>query len=243
MNTIVHQIIEKIISGSNENLESLFKKDKDISTYILNTKGMLNGIGTDLVKMALEMADEIVKESSSRKENWNVQRKADEKVLLTLFGEVNYKRTYYKHKHNKEYSYLSDEILCLSPHERMDASLEAELITKTTDLSYEKSGKRSATNLRISKQTVMNSIRNLGALDYDALIPTTNLKDQKKVKIIYIEADEDHVAMQDGSNRQVRLIYVHGGRKKQAQGVRRAIVSSSALKYVEYIYSTFVYRA
>ena len=33
------------------------------------------------------------------------------------------------------------------------------------------------------------------------------------MKIIYIEADEDHVAMQDGTNKQIKLIYVHEGKE------------------------------
>lgn len=55
MNTIVHQIIEKIISGSNENLESLFKKDKDISTYILNNwEGIVNHYDADYIGCSAE---------------------------------------------------------------------------------------------------------------------------------------------------------------------------------------------
>ncbi|NLN15640.1 MAG: ISLre2 family transposase, partial [Tissierellia bacterium] len=32
------------------------------------------------------------------------------------------------------------------------------------------------------------------------------------------EADEDHVAMQDGVNREIKLVYVHEGRKLKSKG-------------------------
>ena len=57
----------------------------------------------------------------------------------------------------------------------------------------------------------MNSIRELGRVDNDSV--ETKL-DKKSVKILYIEADEDHVALQNGGSIEPKLVYVHEGRKK-----------------------------
>jgi hypothetical protein len=57
----------------------------------------------------------------------------------------------------------------------------------------------------------MNSIRELGIVDNDAV---ENKQDKKPVKALYIEADEDHVALQDGGSIEPKLVYVHEGRKK-----------------------------
>jgi hypothetical protein len=55
----------------------------------------------------------------------------------------------------------------------------------------------------------MNSIRELGIVDNDAV---ENKQDKKPVKVLYIEADEDH--SQDGGSIEPKLVYVHEGRKK-----------------------------
>ena len=98
MNTIIHEIIEKITRDFNNNIEDLMLNSKDISRFIINTKKSLDEIGAMIVKEALEMLDEIIRESSSRKKEYYIQRRNDEKTLITIFGEVNYLRTYYKSK-------------------------------------------------------------------------------------------------------------------------------------------------
>ncbi|TCS91503.1 uncharacterized protein UPF0236, partial [Keratinibaculum paraultunense] len=159
INTIIHEIIEKITRDFNNNIEDLMLNSRDISRFIINTKKSLDEIGTMIVKEALEMLDEIIRESSSRKKEYYIQRRNDEKTLITIFGEVNYLRTYYKSKKDGSYRYLSDELVGIYPYERMDLSYESELIKEAIETSYEKSGKRASSNVQVTKQTVMNTIR------------------------------------------------------------------------------------
>jgi len=210
MEQIIQEVMEKIISDNTKNLETLFNEHRDISQYIMKTKEMLDETGVALVGKALELADEMVQKSKWRKNQWYVKRRNDEKSLTTLFGEVKYFRTYYKHKKEGTYSYLSDEGLGLEPHQRMDLSMKSELIEKALDLSYKKSGNSVTESVSISDQSVMNSIRELGSIDNSS----AEIKETKKqIDILYIEADEDHVPMQDGTTREIRLVYVHEGRK------------------------------
>ena len=210
MNTIIHEIVEKITIDMKKNLEDLILESKDISNFIINTGKSLDEIGIKIVKEALEMLDETIRESSTRKKEYHIQRRNDKKTLITKFGEVNYQRTYYKNKKDGSYDYLSDRMVGIESYERMDLSYEAELIKESMDNSYHKSGIKVSKNTQVSKQTVLNSIRKLGNVENkDAEI---KLK-KKEVKVIYIEADEDHVAMQDGKNKEIKLIYVHEGKK------------------------------
>lgn len=62
----------KIIKENNKNMEVLFTDHKDISKYIMETKKMLDEIGATLVKETLEIADEIIWESSKRKKYWYI---------------------------------------------------------------------------------------------------------------------------------------------------------------------------
>ncbi|QGT99581.1 hypothetical protein SYNTR_1879 [Candidatus Syntrophocurvum alkaliphilum] len=211
MDKIIHEILGKIIRDNTKNLENLFTNHKSISDFILQTKKMLDEVGVLLVEQAFELADEMIKESVWRKENWYIQRNNDNKSLTTIFGVVNYNRTYYKNKHDNSYSYLSDEALGIDPHQRMDLSMKSQLIERTLDLSYKKSGESVAESVIISDQSVMNSIRELGSVENTSAKIT---KEKKQLKTLYIEADEDHVPMQDGSNREMRLVYVHEGKEK-----------------------------
>lgn len=167
MNTIIHEIIEKITRDFNNNIEDLMLNSRDISRFIINTKKSLDEIGAMIVKEALEMLDEIIRESSSRKKEYYIQRRNDEKTLITIFGEVNYLRTYYKSKKDGSYRYLSDELVGIYPYERMDLSYESELIEEAIETSYEKSGKRASNNVQVTRQTVMNTIRRLGNVEND----------------------------------------------------------------------------
>lgn len=110
---------------------------------------------------------------------------------------------------------MSDTLVGIAPYERMDLSYEAGLIEESIENSYHKSGLRVSSNTSVTKQTVMNCIRKLGNVENDAVKP---LFKKRIVKTIYIEADEDHVAMQDGVNREIKLVYVHEGRKLKSKG-------------------------
>ena len=215
MNTIIHQIIEKITKDIKDNIEDLMLNSRDISKFIQNTSKSLDEIGVMIVKEALEMLDEVIRESSKRKREYYIQRRNDRKTLITKFGEVNYERTYYKSKKDGSYRYLSDELVGIYPYERMDLSYESELIEEAIETSYEKSGKRASNNVQVTRQTVMNTIRKLGEVENDeAKLPTK----KKQVKTIYIEADEDHVALQNGKNKEIKLIYVHEGKRFKSKG-------------------------
>jgi len=215
MELIIQKIIEKISSNYEKELKNLIMEKRDISEFILGAKKTLDEIGVILVAEALETIDEAYRNSKDRKQNWTVKSKDDKKTLTTIFGEVKYKRTYYKNKKTGEHSYLSDEAVGISAHDKLDASLKTRLIEEAVFMSYSRSGEKATEAVSLTSQTVMNSIRELGSVDNNAV----EIKQEKKtVKILYIEADEDHVALQDGGHIEPKLIYVHEGRKKVGKG-------------------------
>ncbi|WP_169733583.1 ISLre2 family transposase [Clostridiisalibacter paucivorans] len=210
METIIHEISQKIINETKENLINTLANHKDISEFILNTEKILDDIGVQIVQKALETVDSLVKQDNLRKEKWTVQRKADRKTIATIFGEVNYKRTYYKNKKTGEYKYLSDQRLGIDIHDRLDSSLKAKLVDEAIESSYRKSGQIAVDSIDLTNQTVMNTIRELGDIPNDSVKITEK---KKVVKTLYIEADEDHVALQSGKNIEPKLVYVHEGKK------------------------------
>lgn len=210
MNTIIQQVVENFIKSVEGNLEMVLKERKNISDFIINLKKTLDKVGTDLTSGVLEEIDQRVKESINRKQDWVVKSKDNVKSLGTIFGEVKYKRTYYQNKRTDEYRYLSDELLGIEAHDKMDTSLKAKLIEEAIDSPYRKSGIKASESIDLTGQTVMNTIRELGRVENN-VIPIE--KKNKEIKLLYIEADEDHVALQSGKCIEPRLVYVHEGRK------------------------------
>ena len=101
-------------------------------------------------------------------------------------------------------------MLGIESHDRMDLSFKAKLLENALDLSYSKSGKKASANIEVTDQTVMNPIRELGKIENSAV----KINEEKKnIDILFIEADEDHVAMQDGTNKEIKLVYVHEGKE------------------------------
>jgi hypothetical protein len=210
MDLILTQIIEKVTDMYNEEVTNYTNDLGDISGFILKIREELDDIGVFLVKNVLEIVDELFRESPDRKCNWTIKSKGDEKTLGTILGEVKYKRTYYKNKKTGEYSYLSDEAVGIEVHDKLDVSFKAKLVEEAIFMPYSRSGEAVSNTLSVTSQTVMNSIRELGRIDNK--IP--GIKQKKKiVKTLFIEADEDHVALQNGKNAEPKLVYVHEGKK------------------------------
>ena len=211
METIVHEIMEIITTGFEKNIKNLVETGQDISQFILSTKENLDQAGAALTVEALKMLDESVRNDKERKSKWYVKEKASPNTLATIFGEIHYNRTYYVHKKTGEFKYLSDEIVGIMPYDKMDLSLKAKLIDEAIETPYRRSGEKATEALEITGQSVMNSIRELGAIPNEAaLIHKVN----KEAQILYVEADEDHVALQCGGCAEPKLMYVHEGIKK-----------------------------
>lgn len=215
MNIIIQQIVEKIIKSTNENLEMVLNEGKGISDFLINIKKTLDEIGVDLASGVLEEVDKKVKEDKNRKQDWIVKSKNNIKSLGTMFGEVKYKRTYYENKKTGEYKYLSDELLGIEAHDKMDISLKSKLIEEAIDSPYRKSGIKASESIEFTGQTVMNAIRELGPVDNN-VVPIKSRNEE--IKLLFIEADEDHVALQSGKCIEPRLVYVHEGKDKVSKG-------------------------
>ncbi|QOX63415.1 hypothetical protein FRZ06_08945 [Anoxybacterium hadale] len=75
MNNSITEIAELIIRSFEENFEKMLMEKKDISEFVIETKKILDQVGTILAKEALEMMDSLVKGDSRRKQNWYVHEK------------------------------------------------------------------------------------------------------------------------------------------------------------------------
>ena len=94
------------------------------------------------------------------------------------------------------------------PHSRVSVSLKAELSEACTGVSYEGAtlqASRHNSELKLSKQTVASCVRKFKTKA--APLP----QEKRRVSVLYIEADEDHISLKNGKNKDTRLIYIHEG--------------------------------
>lgn len=216
MELIINDFMENVIQEIEKLAKGLLEQDIDLGTFTNSIKEKTDKLGRDIVKETLETMDETLVKSSKRKKNWYVERKGDEKKIITVLGEVIYKRTYFISKKQKKYKYLTDEMFGIKTHDRMDQVIASKLVELSTDLSYRKSGKEIL--VPVSGQTVMNKIRTLDRIKHEVLEYT-----KRQVEILYVEADEDHIHLQNGRGAMPRLAYVHEGIK--CQGKRNELIN------------------
>jgi hypothetical protein len=207
---IVREIYEKIIPEIEKKVAEGLSNGSGFSELAAIVHEWVNKLGVRILEQIAEDADKAFKDSAERKRHWQIVRK-DTRGILTAMGQVNITRNYYRHKKTGEYSHLVDEVLKLPAYDRIDEGLKADLILKASGMSYSKAG-RSNSYAEVSRQTVMRCIREAGTLVH---VPECSKK--KSVPVLYVEADEDHVAHQDGQNRQAKLVYVHEGAKRNGK--------------------------
>jgi len=208
------QIVHQLWTRFNRIVESVLdamEKGLDYVSFAENLREQLNELGREACKSVLEAADRRLVEHREERPGWRIQRRDDVKRILTPFGKVEYRRTYFKHTKTKECAYLVDRLAGYGPHAKIDLALAAEVVEAASELSYRKSGEkpsRAAPEARVSGQTVMRAIRGFDVEEHD----TEGQHEKRRCETLYVEADEDHVAGQDGKTYMPVLVYVHEGK-------------------------------
>ena len=216
MNIIAH-CVEEISQLLTNNFKEIENGSLDFSTFVKNVDQTMRRLSVNLVEDVMEKTEESIFNSPHRKANYRIQRSNDEKVISTILGDVTLNRRYYQHKKHANFIYLLDDFLGLEPHQRIDGSLEEDILRKASEMSYQKTID-SYENVGIhSRMTVKNIVHKHEAKSND--LPTG---EKRGVPYLYVEADEDHVAYQDGTNQEIKLVYVHEGYKEKKSKKERA---------------------
>lgn len=214
-----------------EKLENEFLKHPgDISSYVIGLTKELHEFGLQMIKESLELMNQMLRDSAIRKEKWVVESH-DDKQLITSLGTVNYTKTLFTNKETNEMVYLLDKIMGLGKHERITADALEKLLNEAVQTSYRRGGEELSLEAEVSKQTVKNKLHTLK-------FPrnTEVLEKKKVVDYLYIDADEDHVALQfkekkgdlvvnengQKANCQIaKIVYVYEGIESEAPRSKR----------------------
>ena len=190
---------EEFFSGTKTDIESA---EKYFSKRLSETT-------LDLMRVYYEEQDMLVWiDKAARKEaGLSVERRGDARRVLTSMGQLEYRRTYYK-KASGGYEYPIDTLAGVSAYERVSSGVSEALVETSCKMSYDKASKY-VTNGWVSRQTVMNKIREAK--------PVYEQTEPKKVRELHIDADEDHVHLQDGKSTIVPLISIYEGIDRQGK--------------------------
>ncbi len=135
MENILHDFNKKIISLV-ENYLKKFIFSKGISSFTDDLVAEFAHFGSDLTQFMIEYAEQIIFELDERKEKFESLEK-DNRNIVSIFGEIQYKRRYYEDKENHNKVYLLDKLIGIEPKQRLLENVREKLIENAIESSYE----------------------------------------------------------------------------------------------------------
>src|SRR5574344_491388 len=159
MENILHDFNEKVISLVANCLKNSITEE-GISNFTDDLEQQMIELGGQVTQFLIEYAENIIFKLKDRKEKFESLEK-DNRTLISIFGEINFKRRYYLDKKTKERIYLLDQFLKLEPRERMLANVKERILDEARETSYKRAGEKASYGTEISKQTVKNEINKL----------------------------------------------------------------------------------
>ena len=212
--------LEKIFCGYASDLTKVAEMVQGVTDRVME-------LGLSMIAEEWESYDTLLHDRKDLRPGWQVVRR-DEVKKLTSLGEVRYKKTYFHNPQTGERCYLLDRLMGFTAGERLTEDALARIYEEAAESSYRKGGMNASINgVPVSKETVMEKLHSLRFPE------TERPKEKRQVKRLYIDADEDHVALQylekRGDTRGAlkhtflpKLVYVYEG--IQAEGERHELV-------------------
>ncbi len=227
----IQQFLDFGTKNIRETIKKFIEQGDDVANLILGLQEDIFKLGRDMVSEVLEGMDDHLRKSGIRKQQWDIIRK-DNSCMLTSFGMVNYSRTYFLSKKTGERKYLVDSIVGINPHDRVTADVVINAIKEAVDSSYRKGGEKASYVEKISKQAVMDKIHNI-----EVVQPSVIIEHKKDNRVLFIEADEDHVAQQkkkrcipkNPNQRDIlmpKMVYVHEGIDQEKSTAKRKVLKN-----------------
>jgi len=198
--SIVTQIAEDFI----KNLVKSLTEGKNFSEIEKEAYELAKKCASEVTGAYLEHLDRAIEaDKTGRKQaGYSIERRGDERRLLTLFGEVEYCRNYYK-KAAGGYEYLTDVAMGIESRMRVSGGMCLSLSEAAKDMSYAKAI-RYVANEAVSRQTVMKNVRKSN-------VNKGETAELRHIPELHIDADEAHISLRGGKRSEVPLISVYEG--------------------------------
>lgn len=186
----IQQFRENGIKSLEKVISSFVVEPKDHAEFIYGVADQMIKFGLNIIAEIFEQMDDALCKDNFRRNKWSIVKR-DSTTLLTSLGYVSYKKTLFINKETKERVYLLDELMGIEKHARMTEDAEARILEEAVESSYRKGGNNVSLTESVSKQTVKNKVHRL-----NFPLEVSETAEKKKVRFLYINADEDHVAAQ-----------------------------------------------
>lgn len=174
------------------------------------------------MEMVLEEVDDLIRKSRTRAERFDIQRRIT-RTLITTAGDVTFNQTVYRERETGKYRCLLEELMRLPGHERFSALAEAKVLSEAEEHSYRHAAESvSYKGQKVSKTTVMEKIHQI-----TEELPEPEQAEKKQARVLYIEADEDHINRQKDEKEGCiigKLIYLFEGKQDVCKG-RATLIS------------------
>lgn len=174
--------------------EKFFENPKDFRALERSVKSSTESFAAGFLGEVLSAMDDKICKSSWREGKYNIQR-PDTRTIISSVGDVTFNCTYFKRVKEKGYIHLLEEMIELSKNEKFTEEAEVVLLIEALKTSYKEATRAIPSKQEITKTTVMNKVHQI-AED----LPYEKPKEKKKVKYLFIEADEDHISEQHGDS-------------------------------------------
>lgn len=213
------EIVAYIKGKLKSNFEEKLVKGNDLVGLEKDIKRLTESITKETLKEFLEDYDERIKLDSNRDSRYVVQREVKKTITSTL-GTFDLLRTKYYDKVDGKYLCLLDERLNMPKYERFTVLANAKLLEEATNTCYSRAGKAINSSDEFSKGMVYSKIKKLNVEE------TYKEKDnKKKARALYINLDEDHIALQKSNERRTigKIGYIYEGNRKVCKGRNRLV--------------------
>lgn len=204
--------------GCKQLVKLLFVKTTTFSDIVVGTRESVLELGRVMISSLLELADSAIRQSPRTKKEYYI-KEYKTRTITTEIGTITFKRAYFRNRTNNEYCFLLDGLIGIKKRRRIDVSLRINLCNFAADNSYQKTC--DAYNSVVSKTSVMNFLREFSSYFKDGI--AVEKRRGEIPRVLYIEADEDHVKYQDGSSHYEKMVFIHEGYKRIDKNHRRLI--------------------
>lgn len=207
--------VQQLVNEFTEKLLSLSPLELGISQCVEMANKEWKNFYLTFMSLILKNLDDELLVNPEVRPLW-VSRKKVSRRLVTVLGELDFTRRYFENRKDHSFAYLLDALVGVEKYERIDKGAKAEICNWASEDSYRKSSDLAVDGI-VSKTSVMRIVREADL----PKLPEKKLGDL--LHEIHMQADEDHVAMQDGSNKQLRLVVLHEPRV--ARGKKGVLVN------------------
>lgn len=207
--SIIHQTFQNLNPEILDNfLNSFFKNNLDLITLLDFSKEYYADLVLQFVSSTLEVHDELLYQSQKNKKRYRMHSYRT-RTIETDLGVISFSRRYYFDTLHHSYVHLLDEQLELEPYHRFTQDVRMKCIEQATEFSYRKTAELSQTN--VTHTSVRNWVLDFYEKTNDSELFLNESIDKSNSKLVFVEADEDHVVMKNGKHRILKLVYIHEG--------------------------------